>query len=633
VGTFVGVLPGIGPTVAIALLLPATFKVTTTSSIIMLTGILYGAMYGGSTTSILVNIPGETASIVTCIDGYQMARQGRAGPALGMAAFSSFIAGTMSIVGLMFIANPLANAALRFGYPEYFALMCTGLIFVTCLAQGSALKGLMMVLVGILVGNIGLDMITGLPRFTFGIDELEDGVGIIPLVMGLFGITEVLENIEQELESKEIYRTRVRNLWPSLKDWAESKWAIARGALIGFCIGILPGGSATLSSFISYAVEKKVSKHPERFGRGTIEGVAGPEAANNASTGGCLIPLLSLGIPPNTTMAVLFSALLIHGIQPGPTLIAEHPDIFWGLVTSMYLGNVLLLLLNLPLIGLWVQVLRVPYRLLFPLVILFCLIGAHSVSGSPVDLTLLIVFGAIGYLMRKFRYEGTLLILGYVLGPLLERSLRQSLLISGGSFIIFINRPISGVTLAIASVLLLSYALPFVKRRRQKYETLSEARPTGGIRMKSYDQASSLFWLAVSISVLIGSLRMGMGTLRNPGMGFLAFGASGLLGILSLTLFLKTIWRKEESSVESIFANTFWKRIVLVLIILFAYAKLMPQAGYLVSTFILMTVLFWTVKGQKWWGVLTSSFLTTIITYYVFSRWLNIQFPEGLFGF
>jgi putative tricarboxylic transport membrane protein len=470
VGTLVGVLPGIGPTVAIALLLPATFHIPATSSIIMLTGILYGAMYGGSTTSILVNMPGETASVVTCIDGYQMARQGRAGPALGIAAWGSFIAGTLSVIALMFIANPISKAALKFGPPEYCALMCAGLIFVTCLAQGSALKGLMMVMVGILIGNMGLDMMTGLPRFTFGIDELADGVGVIPIVMGLFGISEVLENIEQKFEPTEIYQTRVKNLWPSLKDWAESKWAIARGTLIGFCIGIIPGGSATLSSFISYAVEKKVSKHPERFGRGAIEGVAGPESANNAATGGCLIPLLSLGIPPNVTMAVLYSAFLIHGIQPGPRFIVENPNIFWGLVTSMYLGNVLLLILNLPLIGLWVQVLKVPYRILFPLVILFCLIGAQSVSGSPIDLILLIIFGAIGYFMRKFRYEGTLLILGFILGPLLERSLRQSLLISGGSFMIFINRPISAVTLAIASLLLLSYALPFVKKRRQKYE-------------------------------------------------------------------------------------------------------------------------------------------------------------------
>jgi putative tricarboxylic transport membrane protein len=474
IGTLVGVLPGIGPTGAMALLLPATFKITPTSSIIMLAGILYGAMYGGSTTSILVNIPGEAASIITCIDGYQMARQGRAGPALGISAWGSFIAGTMSIIGLMLISNPLANMALRFGPSEYFALMVAGLIFVTYLAQGSTLKALMMVMVGILIGNVGFDMIAGLPRFTLGISELEDGVGVMPIIVGIFGIAEIFDNIGKNLENSEIYQTRVKNLWPSLKDWADAKWAIIRGAAIGFLIGILPGGSATLSSFISYTVEKKVSKHPERFGKGAIEGVAGPESSNNAATGGCLIPLLSLGIPPNVTMAVLFSALVIHGITPGPTFITEHADIFWGLITSMYLGNVLLLVLNLPLIGLWIQVLKVPYRILFPLIILFCLIGAYSVNGSTFDLILMLLFGIVGYLMRKFRYEGAILVLGFVLGPIIERSLRQSLLISGGSFMIFIKRPISATILAIAFLLLLSYLLPYVKKRRQTYEKFEE---------------------------------------------------------------------------------------------------------------------------------------------------------------
>ena len=475
VGTLIGVLPGIGPTAAMALLLPATFKATPTSSIIMLTGILYGAMYGGSTTSILVNIPGEASSIVTCIDGYQMARQGRAGPALGIAAWGSFIAGTVSVIALMFISHPLAKAALSFSFPEYFALMCTGLIAVTYLARFSILKALMMAMFGLLIGNVGLDMITGLPRFTFGINELTDGVGIIPVIMGLFGITEVLENIEQQLENRQIFKTHVRNLWPSLKDWAEAKWAILRGAIIGFFIGVLPGGSGTLSSFFSYAVEKKVSKHPERFGKGAIEGVAGPESANNASTGGCLIPLLSLGIPPNVTMAVLFSALVIHGIQPRPTLITDHPDIFWGLVASMYVGNVMLLILNLPLIGIWVQVLKIPYRILFPLITLFCLIGAYSVSNSTVDLILMIFFGAMGYLMRKFGYEGAPLVLAFVLGPMIEQALRQSLLLSGGTFMIFISRPISGITLGVGFLLLLSTIFPHVKKGLQKYREFEES--------------------------------------------------------------------------------------------------------------------------------------------------------------
>ena len=473
VGTLVGVLPGIGPVGAMALLLPATFKATPTASIIMLAGIYYGAMYGGSTTSILVNIPGEAASVITCLDGYQMARQGRAGPALGIAAWGSFIAGTMSIIGLMLVAHPLAKAALRFGPPEYFALMCVGLIILTYLAQGSILKALMMALVGILIGNVGLDMITGLPRFTFGIDDLIDGVGIIPVVMGLFGISEVLTNIEQTLHI-EILQTRIKNLWPSLKDWAEAKWAILRGSLIGFLLGILPGGGAILSSFVSYAVEKKVSRYPEKFGKGAIEGVAGPESANNAAAGGALIPLLSLGIPPNVVMAMLFSALIIHGIQPGPLLIRNNPDLFWGLVASMYLGNGLLLLLNLPLIGIWVQVLKIPYKILFPLILLFCLIGAYSVNNSIFDLYLMIFFGAAGYLMRKFGYECAPLILAFILGPMLEQNLRQSLLISKGSFMIFFTRPISGVALGFAFLLLLSNILPYIKKRRQEYEEFEE---------------------------------------------------------------------------------------------------------------------------------------------------------------
>jgi putative tricarboxylic transport membrane protein len=471
-GTLVGVLPGIGPTAAIALLLPVTFAVTPASSIIMLAGILYGAMYGGSTTSILVNVPGESASIVTCIDGYQMARKGRAGPALGIAAWGSFIAGTLSIIFLMFIAAPLAKIALAFSFPEYFALMVTGLMTVTYMARFSIVKALMMATLGILIGNVGLDMISGMPRFTFGINELSDGVGVIPLIMGIFGVCEVLENIEKELQARTAFKTKLKDLWPSLKDWADSKWAILRGTLIGFLIGILPGGSGTITTFLSYTMEKKLSKHPEQFGQGAIEGVAGPESANNASCSGGLVPLMSLGIPPNATMALLFAALVIHGISPGPTLIAEHPDIFWGLIASMYVGNIMLLVLNLPMIGLWIQVLKIPYHLLFPLIVLFCIIGTFSVAGSVFDLKLMLLFGVLGYLMKKFRYEGAPLILAYVLGPLMEQALRQSLLISGGSFTIFVTRPISAVTLAIAFLLLLSSIFHTSRKRRDKLAEL-----------------------------------------------------------------------------------------------------------------------------------------------------------------
>ena len=473
VGTLVGVLPGIGPIGAIALLLPATFRATPASSIIMLAGVYNGAMYGGSTTSILVNIPGETATVVTCIDGYQMARQGRAGPALGIAAWGSFIAGTISIVGLMIFANPLAEAALRFGPPEYFALMCGGLIVLTYLSQGPMLKSLMMGLAGLTIGNVGLDIVTSLPRFTFGVIELEDGIAIVPVAMGLFGIAEVLTNIEQAVKT-EVFQHHVSHLMPSLKDWSDSKWPILRGTIIGFFLGILPGGGAVLSSFVCYGIEKKISKHPEKFGKGAIEGVAGPESANNAATGGNLIPLLSLGIPLNATMALLFSALIIHGITPGPLFIKSNPDVFWGLVASMYLGNVLLLILNLPLIGIWVQVLKIPYRILFPLILLFCLIGVYSANSSTFDLTLMIIFGGVGYLMRKFGYEGAPLILALVLGPMLEKALRQSLLLSRGSFMIFVNRPIAAVTLSLAFLLLLSNLLPFIRKRRREYEKFEE---------------------------------------------------------------------------------------------------------------------------------------------------------------
>jgi putative tricarboxylic transport membrane protein len=469
VGTLVGVLPGIGPAGAMALLLPATFKFSPTSTIILLAGIYYGVQYGGSTTSILVNIPGEASSVMTCIDGHQMARQGRAGPALGIAAWGSFIAGTIANIGLMLVAIPLAHAALRLGPPEYFALMCTGLIIVTYLAQGSVLKAIMMGLVGIILGSIGLDLISGFPRFTFGINELTDGVGIVPLVMGLFGISEILENLEGNLK-REVFKTRIKNLWPSFKDWMESKWAIVRGSLIGFVLGILPGGGAVIATFVSYAVEKKVSKHPEKFGKGAIEGVAGPESANNAAAGSSLIPLLSLGIPPNPIMAIFFSALIIHGIQPGPLLIRQHPDLFWGLVASLYLGNAFLLILNLPLIGLWVKVLEIPYKILFPLILLFCLIGVYSMNNLSFDLYVMLFFGVVGWIMRKFGYEGAPLILAYVLGPMLENALRQSLLISQGSFLIFVTRPISAAALGFAFLLLLTTLLPNFKKRRQQYD-------------------------------------------------------------------------------------------------------------------------------------------------------------------
>ncbi len=442
IGTLIGVLPGIGPVGAMSLLLPTTFHVSPVGAIILLAGIYYGAQYGGSTTSILVNIPGEASSVVTCLDGYQMAKKGKAGRALGISAFGSFISGTIAIIGLMLVASPLAAFALKFGPPEYFALMCMGLVVLTFLTQGSMYKALMMALLGLLLSFVGLDLFTSRPRFTFGIDELMDGIGIVPMVMGLFGVSEILSNVEQNIK-RDIYETRVEGLLPSLADWMAAKWSIVRGTVIGFFLGILPGGGAVLASFASYAVEKRVSKYPEKFGTGVIEGVAAPESANNAAAQACFIPLLSLGIPPNVVMGLLFGGLLIHGIQPGPLLIKNHPDVFWGVVMSMYLGNVMLLGLNLPLIGIWVKLLKVPYYLLFPVILIFCLIGAYSVNNSTVDIYLMVIFGVLGYLLQKLQFELAPLALAYILGPILETSLRQSLNISGGSFLIFFTRPIS----------------------------------------------------------------------------------------------------------------------------------------------------------------------------------------------
>ncbi|HVP76803.1 MAG TPA: tripartite tricarboxylate transporter permease [Thermodesulfobacteriota bacterium] len=465
IGTLIGVLPGIGPVGAMSLLLPATFSVSPVGAIIMMSGIFYGAQYGGSTTSILVNIPGEASSVITCLDGYQMARKGRAGPALGMAAIGSFIAGTISIVGLMVLAYPLAKAALSFGPPEYFVLMCLGLVVLTFLTQGSMYKALMMALLGILLGFVGLDMFTATPRFTFGVNELMDGIGIVPLMMGLFGVSEILMNIEQPLKRK-IYETKIKGLLPTLQDWVVCKWAVLRGTVIGFFLGILPGGGAVLASFVSYAVEKRVSPYPEKFGTGVIEGVAAPESANNAAAQSSFIPLLSLGIPPNVVMAVLFGGLLIHGIQPGPLLIRSHPEIFWGVVMSMYIGNVMLLALNLPLIGMWVKILKVPYAILFPLILLFCLIGVYSVNNSVLDIYLMILFGVVGYLMRKFDFEPAPMALAYVLSPLLETSLRQSLNISGGSFVIFFSRPISLVCMVFVIGLLVFQITSYAKKKK-----------------------------------------------------------------------------------------------------------------------------------------------------------------------
>ena len=452
-GTLVGVLPGIGPLGAMSILLPLTFKMSAEGAIIMLAGIYYGVAYGGSTTSILMNVPGEVSTVVTCLDGHQMAKQGRAGAALGIAAFGSFIAGTLGIVGLMIFAAPLASFALAFGPHEYAALLILGFTFVASLSHGSLIRGVMMAFVGLILGNIGIDMETAVPRFTFGSVHLYNGLGIAPVALGFFGIAEVLDNLERT-EAVSFVKTKIKNLFPSKEDWIQSKWALVRGTLIGFFLGILPGGGPVLASFIAYGVEKRVSKEPERFGRGAIEGVASPESANNSASSSAFIPMLTLGIPPTASMAVLFGAFIIQGLVPGPLLLKNHPDLFCGLITSMYIGNVMLLVLNLPLIPIWLQVLRIPGRYLYPLILLFCLIGAYSINNDVFDVMLMVIFGVVGYFFRKFDYDASPLILAFVLGTMFDQNLRQALLISDGSFLPFITRPICAVTLSLAVIVL-----------------------------------------------------------------------------------------------------------------------------------------------------------------------------------
>lgn len=466
-GTLVGVLPGIGPVGAISILLPVTFHMSPTAAIILLAGIYYGSMYGGSTTSILVNIPGEAASVVTCLDGHEMAKQGRAGPALAIAAVGSFVAGTIGLLGLMFFSEPLARAALRFGYPEYFSIVLLGLTLITYLTHGSVVKGLMMGALGIILSCVGIDPVSGTPRITFDRMELADGIGIVPIAMGLFGIAEVMVNMEQA-GARQILRGKITRLFPRLADLMKTKGPILRGSFLGFFLGILPGGGAVISSFVSYGLEKKLSREPERFGKGAIEGVAGPESANNSAASGSFVPLFTLGIPANIGMAVLFGALMIHGLQPGPFFIKEHPDVFWGVISSMYIGNVMLLVLNLPLVPMWVQVLRVPYRLLFPLIVLFCLIGAYSLNNSIFDVLVMLGFGFLGYLFRKFGYESAPLILAFVLGPILELSLRQSLLLSKGDFLIFLRRPISAVAILLAVMIVATTLVPHFRKAKEK---------------------------------------------------------------------------------------------------------------------------------------------------------------------
>jgi len=465
-GTAVGVLPGLGPPATIALLLPVTYKIAPVSAVIMLAGIYYGAMFGGSTTSILLNIPGEPASVVTCIDGYQMARKGRAGPALGISAIGSFIGGVISILGLVLVAPGLAAFALKFGPPEYFSLVVLGMMMAIYLTEESVLKGLIMAMIGLLLGMIGIDPAFGQERFTLSISRLSGGLDFVVVGMGLFGISEVLLNLETP-EVRDIFKTALKGLLPNLDDWRRCWASVLRGSLLGAFVGVLPGGGAVISSFASYAIEKRVSKHPELFGKGAIEGVAAPESANNAAATSSFIPLLTLGIPGNLSIAMIFVALMIHGIRPGPMLLTEHPDLFWGVVASMFVGNAILLALNLPLVGFWASLLRIPYRYLAVVIVVICVIGAYSVNYAAFDVGAMVIFGVFGYLIRKGGFPPAPLVLAMILGPILERSLQQSLIMAGGDPSIFLQRPISLALLLVGGLLVLKPIAKWLWKKRR----------------------------------------------------------------------------------------------------------------------------------------------------------------------
>ncbi len=466
IGTLIGVLPGLGPTATVALLLPITFYLPPVGALIMLAGIFYGAQYGGSTTAILVKLPGESSSVMTCLDGNAMARQGRGGVALATAALSSLFAGCATTLVIALAGPPLAGMALAFGPSEYVALMLVGLIGAVTLAHGSVVKAVAMILVGLLLSMVGTDVNSGQMRFTFDIPQLYDGLDFVPLAMGLFGLADIIINLE-ETEGRGIDPSPVHRLWPSLQDFKDAWPAAVRGTALGALLGILPGGGATLSAFSSYALEKKVARDPSSFGKGAIQGVAGPEAANNAGAQASFIPMLSLGIPSNAVMALMVGAMMIHGITPGPQIMTKQPDLFWGMIASMLVGNVMLVVLNLPLIGLWVRLLRVPYAYLFPAILVFCCIGTYSLKNDVFDVLLMAGFGVFGYVLKKLECEPAPLLLGFVLGPLLEENLSRAMLLSQGDLTVFVTRPISAGLMAVAVGLLALILLPAFRRQRE----------------------------------------------------------------------------------------------------------------------------------------------------------------------
>jgi putative tricarboxylic transport membrane protein len=466
IGTIVGVLPGLGPLAGISILLPMSFGLPPTTAIVLLAGIYYGAMYGGSTTSILMRIPGEAASVVTCIDGHEMTRQGRAGPALAIAAIGSFVAGTFGVVALMLLAPPLAKLALAFGPPEFFALLLMGLLILSYISTGPMPKTLTMAALGLLLGMIGIDPMSGYNRFSAGIPELADGLGVVPLAVGLFGVSEIMLTFGNRVMQP--MKPRLRELIPSRDEARASVGPIWRGSLIGFLIGIIPGSAHILSSFVSYAVEKRLSDHPERFGKGAVEGVAGPESANNAAASGAFVPMLALGVPLGPVQAILIAVLIVHGVAPGPLLITQQPQLFWGFIASMYIGNLVLLILNLPLVGLFVAFLRIPYAYLYPIILVCCLVGVYTVNSSMVELLIMAGAGAAGYVLRRLQYDVAPIVLGFILSPMLEMSFRQSLAMSGGNYAIFVERPFALALLGIAVAVLLLDIVPSLVRRHAK---------------------------------------------------------------------------------------------------------------------------------------------------------------------
>ena len=469
-GTLIGVLPGIGPVATIAMLLPATYALPPVSALIMLAGIYYGAQYGGSTTAILVNLPGESSSVVTVIDGYQMARRGRAGPALAAAGLGSFFAGCVGTLILAAFAPPLTELAFKFGPAEYFSLMVLGLIGAVVLASGSLLKAVAMIVLGLLLGIVGTDVNSGVARFSFDVPELTDGIGFVVIAMGVFGYGEIIGNLSQPDEEREVFTSEVKGLWPTRDDFKRMTPAVLRGTVLGSALGILPGGGALLASFAAYALEKKISMRPGEvpFGKGNIRGVASPESANNAGAQTSFIPLLTLGIPPNAVMALMVGAMTIHNIQPGPQVMSSNPELFWGLIASMWIGNAMLIVLNLPLIGMWIKLLSVPYKFLFPAIVLFCAIGVYSTNNNTFDIWMVAAFGFVGYLFIKLRAEPAPLLLGFILGPMMEENLRRALLLSRGSWAVFITRPLSAGLLIAACLLLGIVLLPAVKSKREE---------------------------------------------------------------------------------------------------------------------------------------------------------------------